>query len=182
MKTAAYISDPAWQRLKTWAYELHYVRVPVHDGRPRGISAFLRALAWYEFEDTRPEEIQGTGQWCTGYGPYTQRALDFTPACVVQYGRLALQFGIYPYRTQRPVIDGYRREATPPVLYPLGVGPPGSPSLNALIGPVLEAVGLGYLSPLGRPAEAPPGLYLGPSTAMQMRRKRRLRVVDDAIV
>jgi hypothetical protein len=172
MKCNLYMSDQGWEGLKQLAYETGYVRGVKQDDRPRGMSAFITALSHVEFKDTRPEYMQGTGQWMTGLERVRQRCLVLAPTVLAALGYAALAHEIYPYRMQLPVANGFRRHATLPVLHAVGGTPRGSVSVLALVGPLLDAIGTGHLSPVATLPQAPPSLYQRPS----QRYKRRERI------
>lgn len=181
LKTNVSISDTAYAGLAQQAYELGYVRGAGPDNRPRGLSAYVTMLATRQWADARPEPLRGTGQWHPGLEPLKERCLYLTPHTVATLGHVALDLGIFPYKSQLPVVNGWRREATPPVLWPAGATPPGRTSVKALAGPVLEAIGHGWLQPIQPLLAAPPDLYQGPSRAKQRRSAQRALAVSEAL-
>lgn len=154
-------------------YEKGYIRGTKQDDRPRGMSHFVSMLAMLKWRDARPESMRGTGQWMTGLQRVKQRCLILPPASLADLGLTALEHGIYPYRSQLPIVNGYRREGTLPTLHGVGVTPRGSTSVAGLAGPVLDAIGLGYLRAAGTVPQAPPNLYQGPSTRYSARERAR---------
>lgn len=179
-KLNVFVSDTAWANLIQMGHTCGYVRGGAAEDRPRGISAFVSSLGWQVFEDGRPEYMRGTGQWCAGVEPFRQRCLHLRPEAIRDLGLLALEWEVYPFKTQRSVLNGWRREMPLPVLHGAGATPNGSTSVLALVGPFLEAVGLGYLSPIVPLAHAPPSLYQGPSKREVHRRRKRRAEQDVA--
>lgn len=172
MRVTLHISDHAYESLVQMAYEMGYVRGVRPGDRPRGLSLFVDALARYKWEDARPDYVQGTDQWHTGLEPLKERGLSLLRATVVDLGNMALDFRIFPFKTQAPVINGFRREATPPVLRAPG-SPLGTTTIKALVAPVLEAIGLGWLRPVDGLVHAPPDLYARPTRRYQQREAKR---------
>lgn len=173
MKVAAHVSDDAYAALIQLAYQQGYVRGVGPLDKPRGLSMFVGVLAMCEWRDTRPSYLIGTGQWHRGTEWLKERCLQLAPATIADIGTLALNLGIFPYKTQAPVVNGFRREATVPVLYQIGATPLGKTSVKALVGPVLEAIGLGYLTLEGSLRHAPPDLYQGPSRREALRQRKK---------
>lgn len=170
-----YTTADAWEGLKQMGYDQGYVRGIKKDDQARGMSAFIMMLCMQKWEDGRPEYLRGTGQWMTGVERVHQRCLVLSLACLADLGLIALEHAIYPFRSQLPIANGYRRDATPPVLHAPGAAPRGSSSVLALAGPVLEAIGLGYLTPVHRLPQAPPNLYQSPSQRYARRNYERSR-------
>lgn len=164
IKINVYMSDDGWEGLKQMAYDKGYVRGSSPGDRPRGISHFISMLSMLKWRDARPDVMQGTGQWMTGLQRARQRCLQLPLATIGDLGLIALEHGIYPYRSQIPVVNGYRREGVLPVLHGVGDTPRGGTSVAGLAGPVLDAIGLGHLRPAGTVPQAPPNLFQGPST------------------
>lgn len=175
MKLNLFISDDAWEGLKQKAFETNYIRGIARDDRPRGMSAFIGMICMLQYQDARPEYMRGTGQWITGIDTLRQRCLELDGGTVSDLGLLALQHGIYTYKSQLPVANGFRREAVPPLLHAPGATPRGGSSVVALAGPVLDAIGLGYLAPVAPFPQAPPNLYQGPSQRYTARESKRRR-------
>jgi hypothetical protein len=176
LKTNVFVSDGAWAKLVELGLRTGYIRGIEPKDRPRGMSAFVTSFGWQHFEDSRPEWMMGTGQWCEGIEPFKQRCLTLSAPAIRDLCLQALHFEIYPYKTQKPILDGHRQRANIPVLHGVGATPPGSTSVLALIGPFLEAIGVGYLRPVVPLAQAPPSLYMGPSRRERDKRRReRLR-------
>lgn len=172
-KINLYVTDPAWDALKQLGYTYRYVRGVSQDDRPRGMSAFVTMLSRQTYTDTRPEYMQETGQWMTGVDPARQRCLDLDPEVLADLGYIALEHGIYPYKSQLPVANGYRRLATPPALYPVGATPRGKTSILGLAGPVLDAIGIRHLTPTRSLPMAPADMYQTPSKRYERRARKR---------
>lgn len=172
MKVNLYMSEPGWEGLKQRAYDTHYVRAVSRADRPRGVSAFISAICLLKYVDTRPEYLRDTGQWITGVDGLKQRCLELSGPTMADLGLIALEHSIYTFKSQLPVANGYRQHAKVPVLHAPGATPRGGTSVLALAGPVLEAIGLGYLTPVGPFPMAPPNLYQGPSRRYTMRQRR----------
>lgn len=170
MRCNVYVSDTAWEALKQLAYDCGYVRGVGLGDRPRGMSHFITMLSWQVFKDTRPEYLLDTGQWMTGMEKVAQRGLELAPGVISDLGHTALLHGIYPFRSQAPVANGFKRDARPPKLYTPGSTPRGGTSVIGLVGPVLDAIGVGHLTSVRALSHAPPNLYSGPSKRYAKRR------------
>lgn len=174
MRVNVLVSDDAWEGLKQRAYESRYVRGISRDDRPRGMSAFISVICMLKYHDARPEYMRGTGQWISGVDTLRQRCLEVTAGTVSDLGLIALEHGIYTYKSQLPVANGFRRDATIPLLHAPGKTPRGAASVLALVGPVLDAIGLGYLAPEISFPQAPPSLYQGPSRRYTQRTGKQM--------
>lgn len=158
--TNVHLSDKAHRGLQRLAEHFNY-------SETRGISRVITDLAMLsaKFEDTRPQHVKETDNdflprvWNAG-DTRRPRWLGILPTNFLL--ALAEQYEIQPYITQRPVVIGqtpnlFWRHKLP--LY----------SDNSRIGPVLEAIGIGWLKPVASP---------DPMTERQsvraMKRKRRL--------
>lgn len=170
-RRGVFVSDAAWEGLIQMAYDCSFVRGKGADDRPRGLSAFVGMLSWQVYKDTRPEYLVGTGQWVTGLEHFKQRCLELPAGVIAALGFIALEHGIYPFRQQLPVANGFRKAARVPILYPIGATPQGSTGVTALIGPVLDAIGVGHLSPVVKLPQAPPDLYALPSKRYKARQQ-----------
>lgn len=173
MKINVYISDDGWEGLKQLGYEKGYIRGASADDRPRGMSHFVGMLATHKWKDARPEWMQGTGQWMSGTQRAKQRCLYLSAAAIADLGLTALEHAIYPYRSQLPVVNGYKRDADLPQLHGVGEAPRGAASIAGLAGPVLDAIGLRHLQPVVTLPQAPPNLYQAPSVRYKVRDARR---------
>lgn len=171
-RRGVYVSDAAWEGLKQMAYECGYVRGGAPTDRPRGLSHFVAMLSWQKYKDTRPDYLLETGQWVTGLEYFKQRCLEIKSVDLASLGFLALEHGIYPYRSQMPVANGFRRHAKVPKVYAIGATPLGASSVAALVGPVLDAIGVGHLTPVVRLPQAPPDLYAHPSKRFKHRKRK----------
>lgn len=180
IKTSVHVSDEAYARLIEMAFEQGYVRGKRSFERPHGLSAFVSTLGTLEWLDARPTAYADTGLWHTGMSTRRERCLHLSQHAIADIGHLALQFGIFPFKTQAPVANGFRKNATIPILYQIGSTPLGHTSIKALVGPVLEAIGLGWLIPLGALPHAPLDLYKQPSRADERRSRIRALARSDA--
>ena len=174
------ISDTAWRGLVDMAVEYGYVGSNAADFRPVGMSAFLTTLAALSYRDARPEYLRDTDQWHTGMEPMKKRLLrGLTPRAVAGFGAHALEFNIWPFRTQAPVVNGFRQRVDPPVLHPDGEAPQGSRTARALVAPVLEAIGLRWLVPT-EPIPPNPKPRLN-ADANHHRRLSRQRAINESL-
>lgn len=156
------ITDAAWRTLVDHAYVLGYVRGEI---TPKGISHYLRALSQQAFLDARHKDMQRTAQWSAGLEPAMQHKLDLHIETIVKLAYTARHFGIAPFRSQRPIIEGRRRTLHQGAM---------NVSDTMLVSPVLEAIGLRWLIPLGIIPNAPFNLYALPSRAKARAKKRKL--------
>lgn len=160
-KRKLYISDVAFERLLQNAYELNYVRI---SGVARGIHYYFAALAQLTYTDERPVYMRDTHQWSTGVNYPRQREIRMTERTVVEFAVIALTHGIAGYRSQRAVIDGIRAETLLT----------GYQNPAVLPGPVLEAIGLGWLRPSSDVPRAPAALHrMSEAAHRKMTRYRR---------
>lgn len=173
MRIVAPVSDGAYDALIHMAYEMGYVRGVQAGDRPRGLSAFVDTLPRHAWEDARPAHLRDTDQWCTGLEPLKERGFTLLRSTVVDLGNMALDRSIFPFKTQMPVINGFKRVTDPPVLRAPGA-PLGTTTIKALVAPVLEAIGLGWLRPRDGLTHAPPDLYSRPTRRYQKREAARM--------
>ena len=134
-----YISDTAYQHLIMLATRQGYKKLNTE--RAVGISEFLSDLAYYDFSDTRPYQIverhkqeieNNRAPTWTSYSVRRTRMLYITLPSIQRYVQLALKVGII------------RRE---PYLY-------GNVSITkpvSIVGYVIEAIGLKWLTPNSYP-------------------------------
>lgn len=135
-----YVSDRAYASLVEQAYALNYVRSGII---ARGIHHYIKALVapHITYEDARPDYMLETEQWCTGVdGPVMRRLVRIDLETAIRYQAVALKFSIAGYRSQRVILNGVNSYVTHESAF-YNPWP--------LIGPVLEAIGIGWLKPLG---------------------------------
>lgn len=134
MPESYYLSDEAYELLCNVAVQNGFMRPGAI--RKAGISRFLNKLAYFNLNDTRPEEIRESDEeyiaarrvpvWRPNI-PRRIRILDLSEAAIEQYVTHAIKFRIV---MQRPYIGG-----------------PSWRSFNAIVAATLEAIGSGWLTP-----------------------------------
>lgn len=107
-----------------------------------GISRFICDLASYEFEDAREDFLLETDQWYSCTDMPINHLVHMPEKVRETYLQIANEFGIAPYSLQQAVVNGYYARIPKHVLI-ANEFYYGSP---ARIGPVLEAIGLRWLS------------------------------------
>lgn len=146
-----YMTREAWEGLVERALEYGYLRTNAPGTVPRGMGGFVNVLSTLSYTDTRPHQLRDTDQWHKGDRVSQHTFKIAGPEVIVALGNIALEFNIWPFRTQKPVVNGYRQRMMMPMLIPRpttpGVGPGTFMTVSALVGPVLEAYGLGWLTP-----------------------------------
>lgn len=140
-----FISDRAYDILTQYGQRQGYIKLPTNTkeaaNRANGMSAFLEALPYTSFEDTRPQLVRQRHQeeikhnrapsW-TGYYSRRQRQITLTEQAMEKYIMIAISLNII----------------TPE---PYAVGGPSRLTFIPTISLVLEAIGLKWLTPVSFP-------------------------------
>lgn len=138
-----YITDKAFQKLILMAQQGHYVKPGTE--RAKGMSDFFNDLAHYALKDTRPpfvvqrhqEERRNNRAPTWTFTRFRRaRSLKLTDEAIESYLTSALVFGIIE-------------------INPFPIGGPRRDTPYPAISIVLEAIGLGYLTPESMPIQVP---------------------------
>lgn len=141
------ITHKAWLGLTNTAAQLGWIRSSRH---VHGLGAYLTALAAADFTDTRPNFLLGTDQWWEG-DTAIRRTLKIPAHARARYAAIAAKHSIHPHRRQTAVLDGLRPHVND--------GP--IKDSTRLLSATLEAIGLGWLTPVEQPA-MPTNFYKSP--------------------
>lgn len=127
-----HLSPTAKQGLKHQAFVLGYVR-SLQNKNYNGLSSYINAIAGCELEDTRPNEIReyheclDLANWsCEEYRP--QNKFRLSPKAITR---------LYKFGLDHDITDPRRPQAKPPAV--------------TVIGYVLEALGIEWLTPINPP-------------------------------
>lgn len=147
--TQIHLSDKAYEGLQKLAQEWNYAKTHT-------ISRVIADLAAnsVKFEDARPKEIREADlsiendRRAKVWNDLSFRRPRLMGQLPTNYLlNIAKQFDIVPYASQRAAILGHRQN-------PFWRQSVSRQSNNSIIGPVLEAIGIGWLRPLSIPLRA----------------------------
>lgn len=151
-KLLVLVTRDAYASLADRARDLGYVRSET----PRGLHNYIAELSTLDYVDNRPSHIKSTDQWHPGIQNPVAHMMRLAPPIRFRIAAIAHLHGITPYKAQAPILDGLARH--------VNVGP-FTYSQTAYIGPTLEAIGQGWLSPTTAPRHAPDDYWSQPKRA-----------------
>jgi hypothetical protein len=160
MRVKLWLSDHAWDSLAREAHALGWIRavntVNIPGLSTRYIARFFDALSVLEYQDTRPEQFEGTCVWQEGERTF-KRHVSLEPQPLSLLAGIATRYRIPP-RWYASLVFNERAIATLDTAQYAAIIANEHTTVPGLASAALEAIGVKYLTPPLYPA-APRGLF-----------------------